>query len=169
MATYQGSLSAQILDEYGIPGQTQVTITVPDTATVAQIATDVNNFLQDTQALSDGVVMTGRIVLEFPLSGADPTLATGDVEKGGLFNFNNLVDTFATGVLVPDLASAVLNASGLIDLTNADVQTWITWMTTAHTAITVVTKGLRALSALRDALISFRKHRKPLTRKTKEV
>jgi hypothetical protein len=57
----------------------------------------------------------------------------------------------------------------LVDLTNTNVTDFITFLTTAHTVITVVTKGVRALSALKDALISFRKHRKPLSRKTKEV
>jgi len=169
MASYIGTLSAQIVDSYGIPGQTPVTVTIPDTATLAQIASDVASMYDDLQPLTDGTVIGATLKLDFPKSGADPSAATGDIEKGGLFNFNNATDPFATGILVPDIAAAVLNSSGLIDLTNSDVNTWITWLTTAHTAITVVTKGIRALTTLRDALISFRKHRKPLSRKTKEL
>ena len=169
MANYIGTLSGQIVDSYGIPGQTAVTVEIPDSVTLAEIASDVASFYDDLQPITQGVVLGATLKLDFPKAGAVPGYATGDIEKGGLFNFNNATDTFATGILTPDISPSVLNGSGLIDLTNADITTWITWLTTAHTAITVVTKGIRALTTLRDALISFRKHRKPLTRKTKEL
>jgi len=169
MATYVGTMSADIVDKYGIPGQIPLTVNIPDTATLAQIASDVASFVADSQPLSQGTVMGATLKLNFPRAGADPTAALGDIEKGALFNFNNATTTFATGILVPDVAPAILNASGLVNLANSDVVTWITWLTTAHTAITVVTKGVRALTTLRDALIAFRKHRKPLSRKTKEL
>jgi hypothetical protein len=169
MTSYIGTLSGQIVDSYGIPGQTPLTVTIPDTATLAQIASDVAAMYDDLQPLTQGTVIGATLKLDFPKAGADPSAATGDIEKGALFNFNNATDPFATGIIVPDVAPAILNGSGLVNLSNADVTTWITWITTAHTAITVVTKGIRALTTLRDALISFRKHRKPLTRKTKEL
>lgn len=169
MANYLGTLSVEIVDAYGIPGQVLVNVQIPDSATVAQIATDAAAFVTDTNPLTQGIETKATLRLEFPGSGESLVDALGDIEKGALFNFDNATDIYATGVLVPDLDPGILTGTGLVDLTNSDVTTWITWLTTAHTAITVVTKGVRALTALRDALITFRKHRKPLSRKTKEI
>lgn len=169
MAIVLGVMSAEVVDRYGIVGTAPAFIEMPDTATLAQLATDVGSYVNEVQNLTDGAVVKGTVRLDFPGSGTSPTSATGDIEKTGLFNFNNATDSYAQGQIVPDISHLVLTAQGLIDLTNVNVTNFITFMTTAHAAITVVTKGVRALTALRDALISFRKHRKPLTRKTKEL
>lgn len=167
MTTQQGIVSVQITDTYGITATTEYNVTIDDTKTVAELLTDALSLSSAEQGLSQGsVTQTSVKVINTPIS---PPAAAGDVEKGGLLNFNNGTDHYAQGYFVPDIAPTVLNANGLIDLTNANVTTFITFLTTAHTAITVVTKGVRALTSLKDALISFRKHRKPLERKTKEV
>jgi hypothetical protein len=166
MTMHNGFISVEFIDAYGIPATTLYNVTVDGTQTV-QLAVDEMTALAGLEAvLSQGSNVKTRLTLEFAgIGGA----AAGDIEKGGLFNLSNGTDTYLTGFLVPDIAPTVLNGAGLIDLTNADVLTWISWLTTAHTAITVVTKGVRALTALYDALITFRKHRKPLSRKTKET
>jgi hypothetical protein len=161
-------MTAHIVDKYGIPGQATVTISIDDTKTVAQLLTDLGTYSGDIAPMTAGVIVKESILLEVP-TGNDPTLAAGDIEKGALFNFNNASTTFATGVLIPDVSPSILNANGLVDLTNANVTAFIAFMTTVHTVITVVTKGLQALTTLRDALIAFRKHRKPLSRKTTEL
>lgn len=170
MAVYQGSASVIIEDQYGITGQSQVTVTVDDATTMAQLATWANDY---AGVVGDGNMTQGKALrCEVRLifaEGLDTTTPVGDIEKGGLFNFGNATDSFLQGVLVPDINPAVLNSNGLIDLTNTTVTDYISFITTVTTGITVVTKGLRALSALVDALITFRKHRKPLSRKTKEI
>lgn len=168
MANYTGVLSTHIQDAYGITGTAPAFVQIPDTATLAQIVTDALAYEGEVQGLSQGTVV--KTVLELNIHVvSEPSLGTGDIEKGALFNFQNGSDPYLQGYLIPDVAPSILNAQGLVDLTNSNVTSFITWMTTAHTAITVVTKGVRALTALRDALIAFRKHRKPLSRKTKEV
>lgn len=169
MATVLGVLSAHIVDSYGIPGQSSVFVSIDDAQTLATIAADVEEYVDQVDPLTGGIITEATLKLTFPGDGLAPSAAVGDIEKGALFNFSNATDSYLQGQLIPDVKASILNASGLIDLTNANVLTWITWMTTAHTAITVVTKGVRALSALVDALITFRKHRKPLSRKTKEL
>lgn len=166
MASALGLMSATIRDTYGVEATTNVNIQIDDTKTVAQFTSDVNSWLNLVQSLSDGQVVSGRAIIQFVGTGTTPV---GNVEKGALFNFSNATDTYAQGQWIPDIASSVLNSQGLVDLTNVTVTNFITFMTTAHTVITVVTKGVRALTALKDALISFRKRRKPLERKTKEV
>jgi len=168
MAEIPCTASFDFVDAYGITATTLLNIEVDNTKTLTQIDTDLASLAADLAALSQGVLtrVTFREVIDV---GADPTTAVGDVEKGALFNFGNASDSYATGIWVPDVNPSILNGSGLVDLANADVTTFITAMTTAATAITVVTKGVRALTGLIDALISFRKRRKPLERKTKEI
>jgi hypothetical protein len=167
MATLQGLMTAHIVDAYGIDATTTAFVEIDDTKTVAQLQTDVHDWAIATSGLSQGNLGGYGVDVFTAVAPGGP--AVGDVEKGGLFNFDNATDPYAEGYWIPDIAPAILNANGLIDLTNVGVTDWITFMTTAHTVITVVTKGVRALTALRDALISFRKRRKPLSRKTKEV
>lgn len=167
MALKNGIMSCRIQDAYGISTTTEAQITVDDSKTVAQTNTEVGAWALLVQEMSQGAVTDYWFkITDVPVS--IPT-AAGDIEKGALFNFSNATDGYATGWQLPDVSPDILNAAGLVDLTNTTVQDFITFMTTAHTAITVVTKGVRALNGLIDALINFRKHRKPLTRKTKEV
>jgi hypothetical protein len=166
MATVLGVLSYHFIDALGITGETTLNVEIDDSKTVAQVATDAASGLSAVSPLSLGNCYSVTLRLALP---GNIGSGAGEIEKNGVFNFNNATDPYATGVAVPALAASILNTSGLIDLTNASVTSFITWMTTAHTAITVVTKGVRALTGLKDALISFRKHRKPLSRRTKEV
>jgi len=167
VALKNGIMSCRIQDAYGISTTTEAQITVDDSKTVAQTNTEVGAWALLVQEMSQGAVTDYWFkITDVPVS--IPT-AAGDIEKGALFNFSNATDGYATGWQLPDVSPDILNAAGLVDLTNTTVQDFITFMTTAHTAITVVTKGVRALNGLIDALINFRKHRKPLTRKTKEV
>lgn len=166
MAQVNGTISVETIDHYGITGTTLYNVTVDDSKTVLQLTQEAIALAGAQTPLTQGAEGTTRITLEIAGTG-EP--GGGDIEKGGLFNFNNATDSYATGFFVPAINPSVLNANGLIDLTNTDVANWIAWLTTAHAAITVVTKGVRALTSLKDALISFRKHRKPLSRKTKEV
>ena len=166
MATVNGLISVEVTDAYGITGTTVYNVIADDTKTIAQLMTDVDGLVTAQQLLSQGATTKGSVRLSMSGLGGTPA---GDIEKGGLFNFSNATDGYATGFFVPDINPAVLDSNGLVDLTNVDVAAFITFLTTAHTVITVVTKGVRALTALKDALIAFRKHRKPLERKTREV
>lgn len=165
MATIQGLMSAQITDQIGVTATTDAFVTIDDSKTVAQLQADVLSWANAVEALSQGNLTkyeVRTITDVVPVSAAG-----GDVEKGSLFNFDNASDPYASGYWIPDINPAIQTSSGQIDLTNTDVAAFITFMTTAHTAITVVTKGVRALTALRDALVSFRKRRKPESRRTR--
>jgi len=169
VAHYIGVLSAKILDGYGIPGTTPTFLDITDTETVAQLATLASDFVDALDPLTQGAITEVTLTLRLPGSGAAPDSGEGDIEKGALFNFANAITPYVLGVLVPDLDPAILTALGLIDLSNTDVQAFLSFLTTTHGAAVFVNKGLEALTGLADALITFRKHRKPLTRKTKEV
>lgn len=168
MATQQGLVSVRFLDAYGITGASTYNVTIDDTKTVAQLLTDVTALATATEALSQANEYKTQVTIVAD-PGTTPIRGAGDIEKGALFNFSNATDAYLQGFLIPDVNPSILNGAGLVDIANVDVAAWITYLTTAHTVITVVTKGVRALSALVDALVNFRKHRKPLTRRTKET
>lgn len=168
MTARQGLFSLAMVDKYGIEGNTQSFVEIDDTKTVAQLLADLSSWSDVVAPLSQAVGTRERVILEVP-TGNDPTTAVGDIEKGTLWNFGNASTTYAQGMWIPDVNPSILNSSGLVDLSNVNVTAFITFMTTVHTAVTLVTKGLQALSNLIDVLISFRKHRKPLARKTKEI
>jgi hypothetical protein len=168
LATITGQITTHIQDAYGITGTAPVFVTMDDSKTIAQLVTDALAYEGEVQGLSQGTVTKTLVIINAHVV-SDPSLGTGDIEKGALFNFENGSDPYLQGYLIPDVAPAILNANGLINLSHANVTSFITWMTAAHTVVQVVTKGVRALTALKDALIAFRKHRKPLSRKTKEV
>lgn len=169
MATIYGTVSVDVIDAYGITGQLMLNVEIPDTATLAQLATDVAALVASTQAMSQGIATKATTRLTYAGSGDSPADALGDIEKGALFNLKNGTDAYLYGALVPDPSTAILNGAGLVDLTSTPVTDFISLLTTAHPAITYITKGARPLTALNDALITFRKHRKPLARKTKEI
>lgn len=168
MAEIPCTASYEFVDSYGITATTLLNIEVDNTKTLAQIDTDLQAIATALVPLSQGVLT--RVFFRQDIdAGGDPSTAVGDIEKGALFNFSNATDSYAYGVLIPDVNPSILDSSGKVDLTNADVTAFVSALTTAATAITVVTKGVRALAGLIDALITFRKHRKPLSRKTKEL
>jgi len=167
MSIVLGVLSVHVQDAYGIVGTSPVFVEMDDTKTLANVVTDGLAYMGQVQGVTQGTVVKTTLLVDVYTNPA-PSLGAGDIEKGALFNFNNASDPYATGYLVPDVNPSVLDGAGLIDLSNGSITSYIAWLTTAHTAITVVTKGVRALTALRDALITFRKHRKPLSRKTTE-
>lgn len=170
MATYEGLLSAELHDVIGTPSSTNLYLKVPDTVTVANLAT----FVQDYSAVLDPI--TGAqidrmsIKITLPFSGAKSApIAGSEVEKTGLFNFEQTGSFYKFGIDIPAIAASVLTTGGLIDLTNTNVQAWITFLGTVTAGITVVSKFLNTLVALLDALISFRKHRKQESRRTIEL
>jgi len=170
MATYEGLLSASLHDAIGVPSTTNLYLKIPDTVTVANLAT----FVQDYSAVLDPI--TGAqidrmdIKINLPFSGAKSAPVAGsEVEKTGLFNFEQAGSFYKFGIDIPAIAASVLTSGGLIDLTNTDIQAWITFLGTVTAGITVVSKFLNALVALLDALISFRKHRKQESRRTIEL
>jgi hypothetical protein len=168
MTAITGTVSIKMVDAQGIVGNVIDFVEIDDTKTIAELVTDVIDLSNAEVALSQANELQTTVKI-FAHVNPDPVPGSGDIEKGALFNFNNASDPYAQGVFIPDVNPSILNANGLVDLTNTDVTNFISFLTTAHTVITVVTKGVRALTSLKDALISFRKHRKPLSRKTKEL
>lgn len=165
MATVRGIATVHYADFYGIKGQSMYNVNVDDTQTLSAIGTTLFALRDVVNPLSQAENVLVTLRLDYAGSGGTPV---GDIEKGALFNFNNNTDVYATGELVPDVNPAILNPQGLIDLANTAVVNFVNFIKGTHTGLIVTTKEGNALANLKDALITFRKHRKPLSRKTKE-
>jgi hypothetical protein len=170
VATYEGTLSAELHDAIGVPASHIQYLSIPDTVTVANLHTLVNGYVGVLDPITGAQIDKMIVKITLPFSGAKSApIAGSEVEKTGLFNFEQAGSFYKFGIDVPAIAASVLNSQGLIDLTNTNIQNWITFLGTVTAGVTFVSKFINALVALLDALISFRKHRKQESRRTIEL
>lgn len=168
MADFLATVSYTFVDAYGIPAAVLFNIKVADSKTLSQIQTEIAADLATVTALSQGIPISSSFTLRV-LTDIDPSTAVGDVEKTALFNFDNGTDSYAYGVDIPDVNPTILDVNGLVNFANSDVVAFTDMLTSAGTAYSYTEEAGNPLTAARDALISFRKHRKQLARKTKKL
>jgi hypothetical protein len=171
MATYDFILSATLKDEMGTTATFPLYVTVPDTVTVANLHTYMQDFLGILDPITDAQIIQFKWSSDMPFSGAKGApVAGGRVEQTGLFNFENSVTRFKAGYDIPAIANSTITAGAkkTIDLTNAGIVAFISFMEAVTLLITPTDKFVGALVALIDAAMTFRKHRKQLTRATLE-
>jgi hypothetical protein len=129
---------------------------------------------QGVDAVTSGQITKGSVSIL-----ADPTVVTGPilktapeagsrVEQTAILNFSNPITPHRFGEAIPALADDNI-LSGKVNLTAGQpVPLLITLLTTATSAFEWATNNQQALVALVDALISFRKRRKQLSRSSFE-
>jgi hypothetical protein len=145
-------------------------INVPDSVTVAQLASLVQAYSAVLDPLTDAQIDRIFVKLDLPFSGAKSAPVAGSiVERTMLANWEQAAVPYKYGIDVPAISASVLMADGRIDLTNATITNWTSFLLAAHTAITFVSKFANALVRLLDVLVSFRKHRKQESRRTIET
>jgi len=121
-------------------------------------------------AISGGVLIDGRVIIDIardPGWKATP-VAGSNVEQTGLFDFNQNNSKYVAAVDIPALLESTL-VGGRIDLANTDIAAFITNLTQASgiggsTTVFNNSKYLNATRSLRDALVTFRKHKRALDR-----
>ena len=167
MATKNGIASYRMLDKLGVVVSMPVYVKIDDTKTIAQMLGDANLIgqqidpISDSQILDYSIAVTGNAV-----SGAKSSpAATAENERTGLFNFSQATSPYRFGVDVPAIADTKISG-GKINLADSDILAFIAALTAAGTALTPESTSLYTLSALLDALISFRKHRKAESRRS---
>jgi hypothetical protein len=168
--TQPAQLSYTLLDELGTKASSAFPLMIDPAMTVAQLVTATTGFADLLDAIVGGAIVNASASLLFGDQGAkDGTPASGSrVEQTGVFNFNNAVTAYRFGLIAPSLADSVISG-GTVNLADSDV---IAFVAACHASITgggVPTNTARqTLTSLRDAFISFRKHRKQLTRSSFE-
>jgi hypothetical protein len=162
--------SYTIQDRFGTKTTTQVPGYVEaSTMTVAGLKTEWTTVGTDIDAISDAMLIGGRVNVVFPADGAwkDTPGADSFDERTGVFNFFNDATKYKFGIKIPSISNAVL-ANGKIDLSNADVAALIAALVTVFTHGEFVNPGLHTLVALADAFLAARKYRKQLDRSSFE-
>jgi len=121
-------------------------------------------------AITDAKIIDARIIIDVapdPSWKAAP-VTPSDVERTGLFDFNQANSKYVAPEDVPAMARSK-SPKDRINLADADVAAYITNVTQAsgiggsHTVF-ANSKFLNALQSLRDAAITFRKHRRSLSK-----
>lgn len=170
MATYLALLSAEVHDATGVPASALEYVDVPDTVTVAQLASLVQAYSAVLDPLTDAQIDRIFVKLDLPFSGAKSSPVAGSiVERTMLANWEQSSSVYKFGVDVPAVTANIIGTDGRIDTTNPIFTNWTAFLLAAHTGITFVSKFALALLRVIDVLISFRKHRKQEQRRTIET
>lgn len=168
MANYSAQASYKIKDYLGVETSHLIDFVAPEATTITQLQTFVSGYTPVLDAIIDGQIILLTLSLDMNIAGAKSSPVVGNpVEQTGLFNFSQSGVTRKFGIDVPSIANEVI-ANGKVDLSNADVTAWKDWITAAHSGISVVSAYLLDLVALIDVLLSFRKKRKALNRRSFE-
>jgi hypothetical protein len=168
-ATGTFSLSLLLKDEFGIKATAPVYVKADTTNTLDEIALYAVDYAQTADLVTGAVIDGVEVRLIVNPSGLKTTPVSGDrVEQTGLFNLK--ADTEPNrrdGYDLPAIRDSVL-AGDRIDLSNSAVAALVTFLHTAAGLIIPVTPWGIVLSVLADAVLTFRKHRKQLTRSSFE-
>lgn len=162
-------LSYQITDALGVTATHPVFINAPSGETLAQLQTFANDYTPLIDAVTDGEITGIELRIPLVVTGAKSgPVAGSEVERTGLFNFEQAGTRYKFGVDVPSIANALL-VNGKIDLSNAAITNWVAFLEATTIGITFVSKFANALTALLDAVITFRKHRKLENKRSYEI
>lgn len=172
MATLDVQIENRIQDFIGTPASQALYAQVPDTTTLAALATAAQTVQTDLDKITDGQITFSQVKVVIPLvSGlkAAPTDPGSTVEDTGLFTFLvTAAPNRSYSTAVPAIAqSKVVN--GKINLSDADIQNWVNLISVAGAVFTFVSQVFQAIGRLLHSLISARKHRKPELRRSFEV
>lgn len=172
--TQLANFSLTVVDELGTEAADTFYASLDVTQPISALTTAWNSLAQTIDAVTAGQITKGHVqILMNPAAVSGPSLKTSPVagsrvEQTGIFNFSNAVTTHRWGGIVPALNSTKI-VSGKINLVDTAVAALITFLTTVLTVAQWVTNNQQQLTALRDALISFRKRRKQLSRSSIEI
>jgi hypothetical protein len=173
MATQTGQYSFTIIDELGVKASMPVPISIDDSKTVAQLIAASISYGDVVDAATGGVLDELRIVIF-----TDPTthgwkteaVEGSRVEQTGLFNFKPSGVSHRYGIDLPAILDTLVS-TGKILLGTGAAQDFIDLILAGVSAdgVASTNPARQALTAFTDALITFRKHRRALDRRSFET
>jgi hypothetical protein len=163
--TQRAQLSYSFLDELGTRAAARFPAMLDPAMTLAQLVTATAGLGTLLDAITDGQIISARATVELGVQGAkEAPGADSRVEETAVFDFANAVTPYAFGVAVPSFLDTKLDGNH-IDLADADVAAFTAAVIATITGGGVFTNfSQQHLTAVRDAFLSFRKHRKQLAR-----
>jgi len=142
---------------------------VDPTKTVTNLAADWETLAALIDDFIGGKITGGSARLILVTSGDEKSIPESDsrVEQTAVFDFPDGTSGRLYGVAVPSLGSSFITA-GAVDL-GPPVDAFVAAMTTPTANSQPTSNTYADLGALTDSFISFRKHRKQLTRSSYEL
>jgi hypothetical protein len=167
MATVHAQFSYTVEDELGTKASLALYGTVDDTTTVADLAVQWQDYSTALTAVTDGIITggTARLILSPTASQAGKPAAGARVEQNGVINYLVTASGRRFGIAAPAWKDSLLSGDSLVIGTGAGA-TWQAILTGAmgDATGTNASNDYLALGAAVDSFLSFRKHRKQLTR-----
>jgi hypothetical protein len=169
--TQYGLFSYSIVDELGTKANITVPVMLdPAVSTPTNMSTEWTTLGGLLDSAIGGQIVGGSMAIVKPADGgwkASPA-AGSRVEQTGLLNFLNATTKYKFGVDLPSLKDAAISA-GKVNLGYTAISDLITALTTSFNYGVFANTGQYPLTALIDALLTFRKRRKQLSRSSFEV
>jgi|ERR1035437_3288353 hypothetical protein len=167
-------LEATIIDELGVQAETSVYALVDPTASFTTVLAQLNAWLADLDACTDGQIVGSELEVLPALPGGlkGAPVALSRVEQTGILAFTATGDIHQWAAAIPALSnSGTVVSGGKIVLTpGAPANVLATLLASGGTASLGWTNAVsQALSAFTSALISFRKYNFQLARQTFEI
>jgi hypothetical protein len=140
-----------------------------DTTTLATLVADLASWVADLDAVIDGAIIGNHIKINVPVTGTHKaatgaTFVASRVEQTAVINFSNSVTPHKYGQVIPSVRSDLLT-TGKIDLTDTAMAALIALLKSGA----FTNAAQQALVTVIDAIVSFRKRRKQLSRTSFEV
>lgn len=167
MATRNGMVSFRLRDANGAKASAPFNVIVDDSQTLLVQLNDVQNFAAALDAITGAVIEEVVYSVSYvPTAVKTDPDANVDITQTATFNFSQANgNPYQTPQVVPAIKDTLV-VGGAIDLTDTDVQAFVTFLKNGHTALRVVSKALNALVDLLDALFSFRKRTSAIARRS---
>jgi hypothetical protein len=167
-----GAFSFTVQDELGIKSACRIPVALDSTKTLANVLAAAILYGTALDATMGGQIVAFRIEVNGLGDEAwkDTPAAGSRVEQTGLLNFRNGETAYKWGLDIPSIANSVLDA-GRIILGSGAVDDLVTLLLAGVSGDGVETTNAasQVLTALSDALLTFRKHRRALDRRTFET
>jgi len=165
--TTGGLFSYRMTDELGIDASCLLYVFLDPATTVANLISEYQATSLLLHAISGGALKPGVVSLYIdPDAGAVAAAAAGSrVEQTAVFDFTNNANSRLWGEAVPAFLDSKISG-GRINDADTDVVAWVTNLETAVTTGHYTTNNFLRLVAVKDAFLSFRKHRKQLHRES---
>ena len=167
--TAPARFSATIVDELGTTASTVAYSMVDPLGSLAGLAASAQAWATALDGVTAGqITKLEAVLLPGVPAGIKAAPAAGSrVEQTAVINFKDVVSGHRFGQAIPALSSARILA-GKVNLADAAVQALVVLITTATGTQAYATPARQLITQAVDAFISFRKHRKQLTRSSFE-
>jgi len=161
--------SYSVRDELGTEASELFYALVDPTATVAAMVTEWQNLAALIDPVIGAQIIRGSVAVSLLPTGGKATPDAGSrVEQTGVFNFSNAITSHRFGEALPGLSSGKI-VGGKINLADVAVKALIDFIIAGSGSTIYTNAAQQVLNGVVDAVLSFRKRRRELSRSSFEV